>query len=68
MKPNPNEAQNSKFSEYERTSMISSSTSELIKFENRTSIKVEILRFPGHCYQAWSFWLGSKNIYTQYET
>ena len=45
MKTKPYEAQNTKFSEYERSSLISSATSEILKFENRTSVIIEISRF-----------------------
>ena len=51
MKPKTYEAQNTlstKFSEYERRSLISLTTSELLKFENWTSVKIEISRFSGH--------------------
>ena len=48
MKPKPHEAQNTKFSEYERSSLISEATSELLEFENWTSVIIEFLRFWGH--------------------
>ena len=48
MKPKPYEAQNIKFSEYEKSSLISSVTSELLKFENRTSVISKISRFSVH--------------------
>ena len=49
MKPKPYEAQNTRFLEYEKSSLISSATSELLKFENRTSVIMEIPSFSGHC-------------------
>ena len=48
MKPKPYEAQNTKFSEYERSSLIYLTTFELLKFENQTSVIIEISRFSGH--------------------
>ena len=48
MKPKPYEAQNTKFSEYERSLLISSASSEIQKFENRTFVIIEISRFSGH--------------------
>ena len=48
MKPKPHGAQNSKFLEYERSSLIPLTSSELLKFENRTSVIIEISRFSGH--------------------
>ena len=44
MKLKPGEAQNSKFSDYERSSLISQITKEFFKFENRTE---KILSFWG---------------------
>ena len=49
MKPKPHGAQNTKFLEYERSSLIPLTSSELLKFENRTSVIIEISRFLGHC-------------------
>ena len=48
MKPMPYGAQNIKFLEYERSSLIPLTSSELLKFENRTSVIIEISRFSGH--------------------
>ena len=48
MKPKPYEAQNTKFSEYERSLLISYATFELLKFENRTEVIIEISRFSRH--------------------
>ena len=48
MKPKPYEAQNTKFSDYERSLLISSASSEIQKFENRTFVIIEISRFSGH--------------------
>ena len=48
MKPKAYEAQNTNFSEHERSSLISSATSEILKFENRTSVIIKISRFSGH--------------------
>ena len=48
MKPKPYGAQNTKFLEYERSSLIPLTSSELLKFENRTSVIIEISRFSGH--------------------
>ena len=48
MKPKPYEAQNTKFSEYERSLLISYATFELSKFENRTEVIIEISRFSRH--------------------
>ena len=48
MKPKPYEAQNTKFSEYERSSLISSATFEIQMFENQTSVIIKISRFSGH--------------------
>ena len=48
MKLKPYEAQNTRFLEYERSSLISSATSELSKFENGTSVIMEIPSFSGH--------------------
>ena len=48
MKPKPYEAQNTKFSEYERSLLICYATFELLKFENRTEVIIEILRFSRH--------------------
>ena len=48
MKPKPYEAQNTKFSEYERSFMISCATFELSKFENRTEVIIKISRFSRH--------------------
>ena len=48
MKPRPYEAQITKFSEYERSLLISYVTSELLKFENRTEVIIEISRFSRH--------------------
>ena len=48
MKPKPYEAQNTKFSEYERSLLISYATLELLKFENRTEVIIEISRFSRH--------------------
>ena len=49
MIPKPYEAQNTKFSEYERSLLISYATFELSKFENRTEVIIEISRFSRHC-------------------
>ena len=48
MKPKPYEARNTKFSEYQRSSLISSATSEMQKFEILTSVMIEVSRFSGH--------------------
>ena len=48
MKPKPYEAQNTKFSEYQRSLLISYATFELLKFENRTDVIIEISRFLRH--------------------
>ena len=48
MKTKPYGAQNTKFLEYERSSLIPLTSSELLKFENRTSVIIEISRFSGH--------------------
>ena len=48
MKPKPYEAQNTKFSEYERSLLISYATFELSKFENRTEVIIEISIFSRH--------------------
>ena len=48
MKPKPFEAQNTKFSEYQRSLLISYATFEILKFENRTDVIIEILRFLRH--------------------
>ena len=48
MKTKPCGAQNTKFLEYERSSLIPLTSSELLKFENRTSVIIEISRFSGH--------------------
>ena len=48
MKPKPYEAQNTKFSEYQRSLLISNATFELLKFENRTDVIIEISRFLRH--------------------
>ena len=46
MKSKPYEAQNTKFSEYQRS--LSYATFELLKFENRTEVIIKILRFSRH--------------------
>ena len=48
MKPKPYEAQNTKFSEYERSLLISYATFELLKFENWTEVIIKISRFSRH--------------------
>ena len=48
MKPKPYEAQNTKFSEYERSLLISYVTLELLKFQNRAEVIIEISRFSRH--------------------
>ena len=48
MKPKPYEAKNTKFSEFERSLFISYATFELLKYENRTEMIIEILRFSRH--------------------
>ena len=48
MKSKPYEAQNTKFSEYEQSLLISYATFELLKFESRTDVIIEISRFLGH--------------------
>ena len=48
MKPKPYEAQSTKFSEYQRSLLISYATFELLKFENRTEVIIEISRFLRH--------------------
>ena len=48
MKPKPYEAQNTKFSEYQRSLLISYATFELLNFENRTEVIIEISRFLRH--------------------
>ena len=48
MKPQPCEAQNTKFSEYERSLLISYVTLELLKFQNRAEVIIEISRFSRH--------------------
>ena len=48
MKPKPYEAQNTKFSEYQRSLLISYATFELLKFESRTDVIIEISRFLRH--------------------
>ena len=48
MRPKPYGAQNTKFLEYETSSLIPLTSSELLKFENRTSVIIEISRFSGH--------------------
>ena len=48
MKPKPYEAQNTKFSEYQRSLLISYATFELLKFENRTEVIIKFSRFPRH--------------------
>ena len=48
MKPKPNGAQNTKFLENERSSLIPLTSSELLKFENRMSVIIKISRFSGH--------------------
>ena len=48
MKPKPYEAQNIKFSEYQRILLISYATFELLKFESRTDVIIEISRFLRH--------------------
>ena len=45
MKPKPYEAQNTKFSEYERSFMISCATFELLEFGNWTEVIIEYSRF-----------------------
>ena len=49
MKPKPYGTQNTKFLEYERSSLIPLTSSELLKFENRTSVIIEISRFSWQC-------------------
>ena len=46
MTPKPYEAQNTNFFEYERS--LSHATFELLKFENRTEVIIEISRFSRH--------------------
>ena len=48
MKPKPYQAKNTKFSEFERSLFISYATFELLKYENRTEMIIEILRFSRH--------------------
>ena len=48
MKPKPYEAQNTKFSEYQRSLLISYATFELLKFENRNEVIVKFWRFSRH--------------------
>ena len=48
MKPKPYEAQNTKFSEHQRSLLISYATFELLKFENRTDVIIEISTFLRH--------------------
>ena len=48
MKPKPYEAQNTKFSEYERSLLISYATFELLKFENQTEVIKTSSRFSRH--------------------
>ena len=48
IKSKPYDAQNTKFSEDERRSLISEATSELLKFENGTSVINEISKFKVH--------------------
>ena len=48
MKPKPYEAQNTKFSEYQRSLLISYAIFELLKFENWTFVIFEISRFLRH--------------------
>ena len=48
MKPKPYEAQNSKFSEYERSLLISHATFELLKLENWTEVIIKFSRFSRH--------------------
>ena len=49
MKPKPYEAQNTKFSEHQRSLLISYATFELLKFENRTEVIIQFSRFSRHC-------------------
>ena len=48
MKPKPYEAEKTKFLEKENSSLISLANSELLKFEQWTSVIIEISRFSGH--------------------
>ena len=48
MKPKPYEAQNTKFSEYERSLLISYAIFELLRFENWTEVIIENSRFLRH--------------------
>ena len=48
MKPKPYEAQNTKFSEHQRSLLISYATFELLKFENRTEVIIKSSRFSRH--------------------
>ena len=44
----PYEAQNTKFSEYERSLLISYATFEFVLFENQTEVIVKFSRFSRH--------------------
>ena len=48
MKPKPYEAQNTKFSEHQRSLLISYATFELLKFENQTEVIKTSSRFSRH--------------------
>ena len=48
MKPKPCEAQNTKFSENERSLLVSYAIFELLKFQNRTEVIIKISRFSRH--------------------
>ena len=48
MKLKPYEALNTKFSEYQKSLLISYATFELLEFENRTDVIIEISRFLRH--------------------
>ena len=48
MKAKPCEAQNTKFSEYERSLLISSATLEFVLFENQTEVIIKFSRFSRH--------------------
>ena len=48
MKPKPYEAQNTKFSEYQRSLLISHATFELLKFEKWTEVITKFSRFSRH--------------------
>ena len=48
MKPKPCESQNTKFSENERSLLVSYAIVELLKFQNRTEVIIKISRFSRH--------------------